>query len=304
MSGPAPPVLLTRQSVRSSRSASPGSTEAGDPLGLTDGPAGTRRPAHERAVVALVGPRGRGHGAWSSGSSSASCTRSDLWLDEALSVNIARLPLGDMLEALRHDGHPPLYYLLLHGWMEVFGEGDVAVRALSGIFSVAALPAGVGRGPPPRRPGGARSPAGAARLSPYAIRYTTEARMYSLVHAAGPRRVPAARPRSGAARRGPAGGLRCCPACCSSPTTGRSGCWLPSALVWLVRGGAAGGRRRRALARCRRPSPPAGCCSCRGCRRFLDQAGTRARRGEPSTPAAARHSSPQDSVDFGGGDIR
>ena len=43
--------------------------------------------------------------------------RSDLWLDEALSVNISKLPLGDIGEALRHDGHPPLYYYLLHGWM-------------------------------------------------------------------------------------------------------------------------------------------------------------------------------------------
>ena len=66
--------------------------------------------------------------------------RSPLWLDEALSVNIASLPVGDLLEALRHDGHPPLYYLLLHVWMEVFGEGDVAVRALSGVISVATLP--------------------------------------------------------------------------------------------------------------------------------------------------------------------
>ncbi|MDQ6911086.1 MAG: hypothetical protein M3Z84_09955, partial [Actinomycetota bacterium] len=40
---------------------------------------------------------------------------SHLWLDEALSVNIASLPLGDIPGALRHDGAPPLYYLLLHG---------------------------------------------------------------------------------------------------------------------------------------------------------------------------------------------
>src|SRR5262245_30799192 len=65
---------------------------------------------------------------------------SKLWLDEALSVNISALPVGDLLEALEHDGHPPLYYLLLHGWMSVFGEGDTAVRALSGIFGVATLP--------------------------------------------------------------------------------------------------------------------------------------------------------------------
>src|SRR5918995_3400547 len=66
--------------------------------------------------------------------------RSPLWLHEALSVNIASLPLGDLFEALRHDGHPPFYYVLLHGWMEVFGESDFAVRALSGIFAVATLP--------------------------------------------------------------------------------------------------------------------------------------------------------------------
>src|SRR5918995_7464213 len=73
--------------------------------------------------------------------------RSPLWLDEALSVNIARLPVADLLDALRHDGHPPLYYLLLHGWMQVFGEGDVAVRALSGLIAVATLPLAYLAGP-------------------------------------------------------------------------------------------------------------------------------------------------------------
>ena len=60
-------------------------------------------------------------------------TRSDLWLDEALSVNIARLPLSQLHTALRHDGAPPLYYLLLHVWTSAFGTTDVAVRALSGV---------------------------------------------------------------------------------------------------------------------------------------------------------------------------
>lgn len=108
-------------------------------------------------------------------------TRSPLWLDEALSVNIARLPLGDITGALRHDGHPPLYYLLLHGWMSVFGEGDVAVRALSGVFSVAAIPLLWVAG---KRLGGTQVAwfsLGVVALLPYAIRYGTETRMYSLV---------------------------------------------------------------------------------------------------------------------------
>jgi mannosyltransferase len=108
-------------------------------------------------------------------------TRSDLWFDEALSVDVARLPLGDLREALASDGHPPLYYVLLHVWMWAFGEGDVAVRALSGLFAVAALPLAWRLG---ERIGG--RPAGFAAFlvlvsSPFAIRYATEARMYTLV---------------------------------------------------------------------------------------------------------------------------
>jgi 4-amino-4-deoxy-L-arabinose transferase-like glycosyltransferase len=108
-------------------------------------------------------------------------TSVDLWLDEALSVNIARLPLADLRDALKQDGAPPLYYVLLHGWIEVFGTGDVAVRALSGVISVATLPLAYLAG---KRIGG-RSVAWWSVLilaaSPYAIRYGTETRMYALV---------------------------------------------------------------------------------------------------------------------------
>ena len=45
-------------------------------------------------------------------------SRSDMWLDEALTVNIARLPLGDLRGALERDGAPPLY--TSHIWT-VFG---------------------------------------------------------------------------------------------------------------------------------------------------------------------------------------
>src|SRR5947209_17507022 len=67
-------------------------------------------------------------------------TSSHLWLDEALTVNIARLPLSRIPDALRHDGSPPLYYLALHFWSAVFGSSDAAVRALSPLFAVVTLP--------------------------------------------------------------------------------------------------------------------------------------------------------------------
>jgi mannosyltransferase len=106
---------------------------------------------------------------------------SPLWLDEALSVNIARLPLGDIPEALRHDGAPPLYYMLLHVWMAVFGDGDLAVRSLSAAASILTMPV---VWLVARRLGGTKAAWGAAivlAVNPFAIRYSTEARMYALV---------------------------------------------------------------------------------------------------------------------------
>jgi len=104
-----------------------------------------------------------------------------MWLDEALTVNIAELPPSQLLDALRADGHPPLYYLLLHGWMQVVGTSDAAIRALSGVFSLVSLLLVwlVGR-----RIGGsalAWIATGALAVSPFALRYATENRMYSLV---------------------------------------------------------------------------------------------------------------------------
>ena len=108
-------------------------------------------------------------------------TRSSLWLDEALSVNLSQLPIGQLTEALRHDGHPPLYYVLLHGWMTVFGTGDVAVRSLSGVFGLLTLPGVWFLG---RRKGGPTLgwiAVAAVAISPFAVRYSDEARMYALV---------------------------------------------------------------------------------------------------------------------------
>jgi mannosyltransferase len=108
-------------------------------------------------------------------------TRSPLWLDEALSVNIAALPLGDIGDALRQDGHPPLYYWLLHGWMQLFGTGDAAVRSLSGVFGLLSLPLAYEAGR--RRAGHAAGLCVLAltAITPWCVRYATEARMYALV---------------------------------------------------------------------------------------------------------------------------
>jgi mannosyltransferase len=108
-------------------------------------------------------------------------TRSGLWLDEALTVDIARLPLHSIPEALKHDGAPPLYYYLLHFWIALFGQSNDAVRALSGIISVLTLPVAWLCG---KRFGG-RAVAWTTLVllasAPFAVYYGTEARMYALV---------------------------------------------------------------------------------------------------------------------------
>jgi uncharacterized membrane protein len=108
-------------------------------------------------------------------------TRSDLWLDEALTVNIARLPIHEIPSYLKRDGAPPLFYVLLHFWMGVFGTSDVAVRSLAGVFGVVTVPLAWLAG---KRLGGPKVGWAAMLLvatSPFATRYDTETRMYSLV---------------------------------------------------------------------------------------------------------------------------
>ena len=107
-------------------------------------------------------------------------TRSPLWLDEALTVDIARHPLSQLHHLLRQDGAPPLYYVLLHFWMKVFGTSDLGVRSLSGVH-LAAHPAG---GWWAARTYGRQSAWAVVVLvagAPFAIYYGTEARMYALV---------------------------------------------------------------------------------------------------------------------------
>ena len=108
-------------------------------------------------------------------------TRSGLWLDEALTVDIARLPLHEIPDALKHDGAPPLYYYLLHFWIVLFGQSNDAVRSMSGVIAVITLPVGWFCG---RRLGG-RAVAWTTLVllasAPFAVYYATESRMYALV---------------------------------------------------------------------------------------------------------------------------
>ncbi len=65
-----------------------------------------------------------------------------VWRDEAYSILIAQTPISTYFQL---SFEPPLYYTLLHFWIQIFGTSEVAVRSLSvfaffiAIFFVAKL---------------------------------------------------------------------------------------------------------------------------------------------------------------------
>ena len=63
-----------------------------------------------------------------------------LWMDEGIAVGVASHPLREIPGLLRQDGSPPLYYLLLHVWMSVFGVSESATHALSLTISLVTIP--------------------------------------------------------------------------------------------------------------------------------------------------------------------
>lgn len=63
-----------------------------------------------------------------------------LWYDEGFSVYLARMDLADITARTAADIQPPLYYYLLHGWIQLFGDVEWAVRSLSVLFGVLSVP--------------------------------------------------------------------------------------------------------------------------------------------------------------------
>jgi uncharacterized membrane protein len=109
-----------------------------------------------------------------------------LWNDEGTSVALAARDLAAVTQGAANDIHPPLYYYLLHVWMALFGNSELAVRSLSAllgtlvvllVFALGSLLAALGRHDG-RRTG--LLAALFAALSPFQVYYSQEARMYIL----------------------------------------------------------------------------------------------------------------------------
>jgi mannosyltransferase len=123
------------------------------------------------AVVTLVGAAVRLH----------RLAGRSLWIDEAASVYFATMPWRPFLRLLWwYQGNMTLYYFLLRGWMH-FGDSEFAVRSLSVLFGILAIPAVYALGT--RLFDRATGLIAAALLSVHSfhIAFSQEARGYSLL---------------------------------------------------------------------------------------------------------------------------
>ncbi len=104
------------------------------------------------------------------------------WFDEIWAVKQVRASAGDLLADLaREDVHPPLYPLVLWGWVRLLGEAEWATRLLSAIFSTGAVGMLylIGRDLYDRHTG--LLAAGILGLNAYAVAFGQETRAYSMM---------------------------------------------------------------------------------------------------------------------------
>jgi 4-amino-4-deoxy-L-arabinose transferase-like glycosyltransferase len=107
--------------------------------------------------------------------------RESVWLDEAFSIAIANDTLTYLVQMTAQDVHPPLYYLLLHYWIDLMGATEWAARLLSVAFSLGLIAAGglVGTRMFDRQTG--LLAAGLLTLARFQVEFAQEARMYALL---------------------------------------------------------------------------------------------------------------------------
>src|SRR3954451_10432361 len=112
----------------------------------------------------------------------ATLSTQSFWLDEAIAINSARLDLCGMIASLGGtERTPPFYFLLLDGWMRVFGDSEAAVRSLSAVVGTATIVVAFEIG---RRLATARAGLVLAALvafNPLLVWFSQEARPYMLL---------------------------------------------------------------------------------------------------------------------------
>ena len=104
-----------------------------------------------------------------------------IWLDEGISIAMAKLNFAQLIDKSVIDSFPPLYYLLLHYWMLLLGDSELSVRFLSLVFGLASIVVSYQLTKYLWQEKVALITAFLLAISVFHIEYAQEARMYSLL---------------------------------------------------------------------------------------------------------------------------
>lgn len=104
----------------------------------------------------------------------------DFWYDEAFTGILLKAPWGAMNQMIFADVHPPLYYWLVKPWSAMFDYSPEGIRSFSLVFGILTVVSiyWIGKKMFDTRAG--LLAAAITAISPFAIEYSQEARMYSL----------------------------------------------------------------------------------------------------------------------------
>ena len=108
-------------------------------------------------------------------------TAAAIWGDEGSSLLLSQYSLAGIWMHAAHDVHPPLYFMLLHGWIALFGDGIFSIRSLSALPGIATVALGVWLVDLLATRRAALLAGILLALLPTAVRYSQEVRMYSLL---------------------------------------------------------------------------------------------------------------------------
>lgn len=108
-------------------------------------------------------------------------TQTAIWCDEGSSLLMSQYSPALTWFHSAHDVHPPLYYLLLHAWMGLFGDGIFSIRAMSALPGVATVGLAFWLMRLIATPRAAVLGGLLLALMPITVRYSQEVRMYSLM---------------------------------------------------------------------------------------------------------------------------
>jgi 4-amino-4-deoxy-L-arabinose transferase-like glycosyltransferase len=106
-----------------------------------------------------------------------------LWYDEAYTAMLVRLPFAQMIQATVYDVHPPTWYLVDRAFTSVLGTSEIALRIPSFILGMLSIYLAWRLAEDLLGDQTALVVAMLMAISPFAVYYSNEARMYALLMA-------------------------------------------------------------------------------------------------------------------------